>query len=88
MVHERADVSPNALRVSRSPRTAFVVMPLVEPALERGGVHGGRPAGCWANRRVVHADDFRLDLHQQFGEGLSRRPAFLDFKRLKALIGL
>ena len=48
-----------------------VVVALVEPAAQGFRVHGRRAAFNGANRRVVHADDFALELDQQAAKGLA-----------------
>ena len=70
-------------RVQRDHRAALIVVPAAQPALERGGVHGRCAARRGPDVRVVHADDFRLDLHQQLAKRLRARPAFLDFQVVK-----
>ena len=51
---------------------ARIVMAAVQPTFEGGSVNRRSTASGWLNRRVVHADDFRLDLDQQLVKRLSR----------------
>ena len=74
-------------RVEQHHLLARVVMPLVQPALERLGLDTRRAPRGRLDRGMVHADDLALDLHQHAAEGLCGRPAFLGLERGEARVG-
>ena len=73
-------------RVQRDHGLPAVVVPLVQPALERGGIHRRCAALGRSNGRVVHADDLGLDLDQQLFERLRLRPAFFGLQVCKTAV--
>jgi len=68
--NNRADLEGVA-GVEQYHRLAFVVLALVEPAFERAGLDARRAAAGRLDGRVVHSDDFALELDQHAAEGLA-----------------
>ena len=55
-----------------------VVHARVKPARQCLRIDARRALRLWPDRRVIHADDFGLDLHEQLAERYRVRPTFLD----------
>ena len=74
-------------RLQHDHGAACVIVAAVEPTLERSRTNR-RCASCRGpDGGVVHADDFGLDLDQPLVKRLDCRPAFLDLKVCKTVVG-
>ena len=73
-------------RVEHDDASAGVVVAGIEPARQRRRIDRGRTRRSRANRRMVHPNDFALDLDQQLAERDLARPAFLRCERREASI--
>ncbi len=75
-------------RVQRHHGAAAVVLTRLQPAPYGGRADRRCPAFGGLHGRVVHADDFALDLDQQFLERLGGRPTFFGLQIGKSRVGM